>query len=520
MNIKWPVLMSLPFTFLAGAFASMKPALMVSAIVAFILIIIARNRFSPPQSVSISFDNLRTDWVVLLLPVALTLRAFYFKPGVLAVGILLAVAYLRKPEGNFRVRLGPLALLFASALIAFSRPTSIDPLLFFFLVGVLVLRLITTVDARRIIRSLIDGCGLYLVANVVAHAAGLQSPAAGLRIGGLAETTGFVRTIYPLAWNLNTPPTIAAIYIAAVTILLFERGSLRRTGRLICCAAAIIVLIGAGNRVTMVAAIILPCLVIFFPSTSRWLAQAVTLVAAISSVVLPDIIRAIQFVVTPLMALTPGRVSTTESISSLQGREKIWDGSIQYWIERVNDLPHVLLGFGVNGQYRSGASFVYKDALASIVRNPQYATMHNSFLQQLFDGGIIGWLLLVLASFWASARLAHHRRSWGGFALSAILAMSALLLSGMTEVSLTPGPAQDTLWLLIVVVGVACQASTAKQDDTNLAHSIPTLRAPVTGAAFDSSSVQFLRQPSAVGRDFPSIERHGSTRAGMWTSAR
>lgn len=40
--------------------------------------------------------------------------------------------------------------------------------------------------------------------------------------------------------------------------------------------------------------------------------------------------------------------------------------------------------------------------------------------------------------------------------------MTALLLSAMTEVSLTPGSAQDTLWLLIVLVGISCQAKAAQ----------------------------------------------------------
>jgi O-antigen ligase len=125
----------------------------------------------------------------------------------------------------------------------------------------------------------------------------------------------------------------------------------------------------------------------------------------------------------------------------------------------------MLLGFGVNGHYRSGASVTYRDQFIYIVRNPEfYASMHNSFLQQLFDGGILGWLLLAIAAYWASARLSRRRRDWGNAGSSAIVAMTALLLTGMTEVSLAPGPSYDSFWLLFVLVGVACQA-TGRQSD-------------------------------------------------------
>jgi O-antigen ligase len=85
--------------------------------------------------------------------------------------------------------------------------------------------------------------------------------------------------------------------------------------------------------------------------------------------------------------------------------------------------------------------------------------VHNSFLQQLFDGGLVGWILLALAIYWSCSLLAKRQRDWGNRAVIALVAMAVLLLSGITEVSLAPGAAQDTFWLLLILVGVACQAS-------------------------------------------------------------
>lgn len=415
-------------------------------------------------------SRVQPDWIVVLLPTAIAIRAFSAPTAVLITGLLVAAAFLRKPDGRFPVQAGPLLLLFASSAIVLTRTAPMGRLLTFLLVGALVLRLVMTVDARRILASLTDGCGLYLVANVVGYAAGVHSPGSANRIGGLALLDGSIRTIFPFSSALNVPPTIAAVYVTASIFLIMESGWLRRLLRLICFIAAIIVLGGAGSRQPMITAVVLPITLICFPFTARWVAQATTILAAISAFILPRIITSIQFAITPLASLTASRANQanqTESIISLSGREYIWEHSIEYWIGWVNNLPDILLGFGVQGQYRSGASLTYSDRFSSVLRNPELATLHNSFLQQLFDGGLVGWLLLVLAVYWASTRLANRRRDWGYWGLSAVGAMAALLIGGMTEASLAPGATQDTFWLLVVLIGVSCQANGSNADHSS-----------------------------------------------------
>jgi hypothetical protein len=209
----------------------------------------------------------------------------------------------------------------------------------------------------------------------------------------------------------------------------------------------------------MVVAAVLAITVISFPYVSRWLGQAATILTAISAFVLPVFMTWVESGIAPFISLVPGRAATSASIHSIGGRDYIWEHSINFWIEWVNDLPRILFGFGANGHYRSGASLTYSEGLASIIRNPETAFVHNSFLQQLFDGGLMGWLLLASALYWASARLPKRQRDWGNRGLITIVAMAVLLLSGITEVSLAPGAAEDTFWLLMILVGVACQVS-------------------------------------------------------------
>ncbi len=459
MAVRWITIASLPVMFLIGAMATIRPTSAFAAVALVLLAGTALARYRPDHRSVYRTVGLQPDWIVMLLPIVVTIRPFSPRASLLITGLLVAAAFIRKPDGRFPIQAGPLLLLFAAAAIVFSRPEFISEFITFALISGLALRLAVTVDARKIITSLVDGCGLYLVANVLAHAAGLPSPAAEFRVGAIVQSTGFVRTFYPFASSLNTAPTIASIYVVAVIFLILEPGWLRRALRLICLVAAAMVLVFTGTRAPIAVAAALSIIVICLPFSVRWIGQAVTIFAAVSAFVLPAVIVSTQSAIAPLLSLAPGRVSNAQSIASIEGRDYVWEVSIRFWFDRFSDFPHSLLGFGVNGHFRSGASHLYSDKFKLLTSTPELVTMHNSFLQQLFDGGIVGFALMLAAAFWASARLSKRRNDWGNAGLSAIVAMAALLLNGMTEGALAPGLVQDSLFLWVILVGVACQAS-------------------------------------------------------------
>ncbi len=398
------------------------------------------------------------DWIVLILPTVLTIQLFREKVGFLSLGLLVAWSLIRKPRGHFRVEPGPLSLLLASSLVVLSRPTGITTLTTFVLLSILVIRLVTTTDARRILTSLIDGCGLFLLASVVTYAIGMRSPA--IRLDNLADDSGFVRIIFPLSSSINIPPIIAAIYVTAFVFLFWEQGGPRRWLRIACLLAASLVLIGGGTR-PMVAAPILILIALFLaPSAARWIAQAAAVLAACSPFLLPTFINSSVFqdVVQVAASLTPTRTTDLTTVSSFGGREFIWRGALNYWNGWVDSAPAVLLGFGQSGPYKSGAYHAYREELSWLVRNPELATLHSSALQQLFDGGVLGLLLMLIATIWASTRLASRQRDWGNLGLAAVTTMTILSLSAITEASLAPGPGQHTFWLFMVVIGIASQS--------------------------------------------------------------
>ncbi len=486
MDVTGATVAYLVIVFSLGIAATFYPALAIAAIALCVLAVVVWTRFRVFNFRGLDvIGTVRPDWIIVLLPTVIAVRPFSERGFFLAIGLLVAAAFLRKPtKGKFGIQPGPVLFLFAASSIVFIRPSDTGSVLTFILVGALAIRLVMTVGAPRIISSMVDGCGLYLALNVIAYAAGLRSPAAGSRIGALVESTGFTRIIFPLASTLNTPPTIASIYVVAFIFMIWEAGWVRRTLRLACLAAAMVVLVSAGTRVPMIAVAVISLIVICLPMATRWLAQATAILAAASVFVLPTVITVTQFLVAPVLSLIPGRDLGIGTIATLNGRDTIWERSISYWNDWVSDPLNVWFGFGVNGQYRSGASLGYRDFISSITRSPELASVHNSFLQQLYDGGIVGVLLLFVAVFWASARLAKRRRAWGNWGLIAIAAMSLLLLSGMTEVSAVPGPAQGTFWLLVILVAVACQA-----DERQAGTDTPNAR-PV------DAQLSILRSPS------------------------
>lgn len=403
--------------------------------------------------------GLEPDWIIVALPTALAIRVFKADAALFILALLLVVALFRKPDGKFRIQAGPMLLFFSSCAIVYTRPEGYFLPTISLLFGALILRLVITVDARRIIASSIDGFGLLLLVNMLAVLVGISTANSSQRATVFRESTGFVRTVFPFTGSINAASIAASAYLVAFVFLIRETGRFRRTARLVFAASAVFVIVESGSRTALAVTVVLSASLIIFPFITSWIAQAATLLAAVSAFVLPGITSSMAFIIKPLTGLAPGRETTDAGVVSLQGREQIWSGAINYWNEHINDLSDRVLGFGELGQYRSGASLTYVYIVRGLSDHPELAHVHNSFLQQLFDGGLLGWLLLVLAVFWTSARLARRRRDWDHWALCAISAMTAVLLCNTTEATMAPSLFDESFWLVSVFTAVVCQTS-------------------------------------------------------------
>ena len=422
-------------------------------------------------------ETVSRDWILVLLPTALAIKTFYTGASetvrllvigcfVLVNGLLVAVAYLRKTETRFSVEYGPLILIFGASALVLSRPSGIHNVFIFGLIFALTIRLSQTVDARVIMVSIVDGLGLYAVANVVGYLAGLRSPLEGIRTG--LDAGGATRIIFPLSQSINLPPVLAAMYIVAFCWLVREHGSLRRFSRLICLFAAAIVLIGSGSRVAMATALIFVVISLLLPAAPRVVAPVLAVLASISALILPMLLEATRTILEPFLTLISNRRDVHHSIAALNGRDYIWERSLNFWVEEVNGFVNAVLGYGLQGHYKSGASLTYYNLMANAIRRDpeKLVGMHNSYLQQLYDGGLLGWGFLTLAILWASVRVAGRVHIWRGYAVMASGIFCVILACSMTEVLLNPNANVLTFWVLVILVGAVCQSAAVQQSES------------------------------------------------------
>ncbi|MGQ9348962.1 O-antigen ligase family protein [Mycolicibacterium gilvum] len=414
---------------------------------------------------AVDLPTVGRDWLVVLFPTALSLRNLYsgapnplVTVGVLLlVGLLVAIALLRPSNQKFPASYGPMVTLFAASALVIIRPTSMFTSAMAILVGALSYRLASTVEVRRLVVSLIDGLGLYCLANIALYTAGIRSGTEreGWRL--FLSSGGENRIIYPLERSLSLPPVIAAMFLVGVLFLIRHQKGQWRVFRILCIASAVAIILGSATRVPAAAAVTVAAVSLLFPAARRYLAATLVLLAAVSAIALPKIVASAQYVFEPLAALLSSRRanSNTTDLAALNGREFIWSHALKFWDQRVTDPFNTLFGFGMEGHYRSGASGGYFRLLSgSIVRDPErILSVHNSFLQQLFDAGIFGWLLLAVALVWIAVRLSSLPAPVG---VAIASAFSVLIICSMTEVLLHPNVL--TYWILLILAGVAAQA--------------------------------------------------------------
>jgi hypothetical protein len=432
-------------------------------------------------SVGNSDSTPRLDWIPTSLPIALSLAVYSGTAQLLMLGILAATAFLRPATSQLTIKAGPLILFVTSAGIVLFRPEGKVFLISFILVVLIATKLASTVRAQVVIRSLIVGLGIYLTINLVAHLAGIRPRGAGDRVGGWSDAAGYSRVFFPFSTALDVVPTVAsAAIVGSVILAAYSKSARWRLAYLgFAIVAALVIWMSATRTALLITAVISVSLLLLAP-VSNWIAQAATVLAVISAVLLPPVMSLVQNFVSQVLSLVGTRYSSAAEVASLNSRDEIWSGLIGYWINFVDATARVV-GFGQGSQYKSGAWLTYPDGMAEIVRNPEHASMHNSFLQQLYDGGIAGWLLMAVALYMTSVRLVHRRPEWGAEGLAGIGVFTALLLNATTQITIAPGGVQIGFWIVLVLIAVSSQEPSPNFDPRKPAKTI-------TATALKSSS--------------------------------
>lgn len=392
---------------------------------------------------------------VLLLPLALGLRSFSQNASLGVLGVLFFLAVLHSTPTSRLGRWNPwlLGLLMVACASVWSRPPSAE-----FLVTPMLVIAISFAAARRwplatIVTSLMDGLGIYLIANVVLHVAGSQSAISEQRVSGLDSSTGGERVFYPLANSLATPPLMAAVFVSAALLYLFTGNFLLRAFRVVATIAALTVMTEANTRLALVIAAVVALMVVLAP---RILTRGAPFLALVPSalpffypfIAAPVIRPIVEAVTTRVPFLSRGDVT---SDATLAGRSTIWDIATSFWSTEL-DAFHHLVGFGVRGPQESGASRLYGPLFRGLTENPLLLSAHSSSLEQLYDGGMVGLSAMVAAGVLLLLRSGALARKGSRAHLTLFAAALSAILGGATEVSMAPGKLQEPFLIFTVLL--------------------------------------------------------------------
>ena len=397
-------------------------------------------------------------WGLAAFPTVVALRSQSVLAADIGMAILVAAMFLRT-QRNARWRGASWALVVGAAFLPpILRATPDGALAFGILAALFVLMVALTVEVRAAVYSLVQGVGLYLIANAVLYnVVGLTSNSALTRNSGRSSFSDAERVFYPLATSVNLPANMAVVYVVGALPLLMATGSVRR--RLMFVAglvAAVVVIEGAGSRTSLAVGVAASLLALFAPRLLSATAPVLVGAAGVVSLVYAWVSGAAGAVLTFLASLFPvferGPAST---LSSLAGREDIWQIVLRAW--RDAPLVEKVFGYGSDGQVASGASTSYSYLFRGWMQNPYEATAHNSTLQMLIDGGLVG-AVLFLGVFVAATRGWSRTPGVVGRAGTTILVVLAFV--SVTEVTTASGEGQETFWIFACLVLLAPVAAT------------------------------------------------------------
>jgi hypothetical protein len=297
--------------------------------------------------------------------------------------------------------------------------------------------------------------GVYVLANMLLHLAGVQPPGTGT-VSNAAHTpssllsligVSALRTQFPMGTGINAFGVIAAVGLAGSTIVAWQSRGPPRLLAATCVVGCVYCSAYSDTRTAVFGAVAVLATFALFRRL-----KAVRLLA----VVVPLSPFAVTALVTALASAGVGGYlsRTGNDFSTGTNRFYIWKGALKvlhhFQVEQV-------IGWGKSGQIPSGASLNY----AYIFRNepdPAVVPAHNFMIQTVLDTGYLGLALTVVLIALTITRLEQARRAEPGSPVSAILAMMlVVVISGLTEALPTTTVGQEALVVTLFAMAFAVQ---------------------------------------------------------------
>lgn len=467
--------------------AAVRPRAVLGALaVAVVLFVASASRERAKallQRRTLLVSEVSRSWPLVLMPTAAALSAQSRPASLLLLGALVIWAVGQTPDDHVRwTPPRPFALLLLLGAVSWFRgaPTGLQ------LTVPLVTAIVVATCRRRAPSvagvSAVEGIGVYLIVSAGLHAAGVRSPAAGVRLGALESTVGGLfseRTLFPLAYSYVTGPVMAAAFVAALPALWRVRGPFRRRLAAASGLAATYVLLGGNYRASMAVGALIAIAAFATPRGLARLAAPALVVALLVPFWFPSMVEGVNATASRVEAAVSA-FDRADRSSALSGREEIWKRALEWHRAEVGGA-RAAIGYGADGHVTSGVAGYYVDIFRSFLRGQAaLAPPHSSALQVLYDSGYVGLLTLLAAGALALQRCVTAAGSGEPVALAVLAAFLALALTGATEVTFAPIAASPEPFFLalalsaalpsrIVPAGRPARAASARQGPVNAA---------------------------------------------------
>jgi O-antigen ligase len=278
----------------------------------------------------------------------------------------------------------------------------------------------------------------YCAANLVLWMAGLENPTF---FGATREPSQLLalfgvsalRVQFPLAWGVNSFGVIAGVTMA-ISLVRAAKVHSDRWREVAASAVPFLCLVLMDSRGALVTSFLTVLMVTF---ARRWSTVAIVAFWAlgIGFVVFSEYMPALTFGV---------REGTTSTFTS---RELIWAVGVQ---QLADFRPELVFGYGMVGQFESGAYLLYEALFKEYVDRPELISLHNTYLQSGLDTGYVGLALLVMFLVTTIRGLDQIARQANWTYSAALAAVIIMAVNGLTEI--TVNIYQPWLALLLVVV--------------------------------------------------------------------
>lgn len=473
-NDKWWFACVLLVTALVSFGAAFEPVIaivLIVLVVAAAFVKLARARVA--KRLVMEMEKPRLILELALFPLLVSVRQSpWITLALIGALLLLAICRMKDP-GHERINPLPFAFLAISAVIVFRGDRGATAIL---VVLVILLLAAAASKVRRLdaLHSLGIGLALYLIGNVLGHFAHIKSPLEASRLGGYQTSAGLFaeRLVFPFARSINEPAVLAAAYIgliAATWMIGRKVGKFHIAGVL----AGAFIMAGSNSRLPLVVAVLLALATLMSPMLAVKASVPMVIAAGALPFYLTLAEPAIRFgagVVSGSQLLARGQ--SIDDIVGLGTRGRIWTGSVRFW-GAFPDQAEQLFGYGPNGHATSGANSTYLHGLGGFLANKDNLTMHNSFLQMLFDGGLVGLSLLAVAIIVTLRRFAADVSM-----LPQLMLLTVVSVGAASEIILAPGFTQTPFFVVLAVAAFSTARRCASADPSLTAAPFQSLNQP------------------------------------------